>query len=107
MSDYKLLVYNLARKIPKGKVSTYGLISKELKMGNPRLVINPRMVGWALHANNSDSVSCYRVVNLNGRLAKSFAFGGWQEQKRRLESEGIKFKDEMHVDLEKHLWKSK
>lgn len=93
-------VYDLTQKIPKGEVAIYGDIAKSLS-------INPRTVGWALHGNKSSSVPCHRVVDRNGRLAQNFGFGGAEEQRRRLESEGVKFTDENHVDLNYHLWKPK
>ncbi|MDO8551344.1 MAG: MGMT family protein [bacterium] len=90
-------VYQVVKKIPAGKVMTYGLVANELK-------IDARIVGWALHANKSNEVPCHRVVDRNGRLAPNFAFDGAKEQKRRLEVEGVVFKDEMYVDLEMSLW---
>lgn len=90
-------VYAIVKKVPKGRVITYGEIAKKLK-------INPRMIGWALHANRSADVPCHRVVNRNGRLAPNFGFDGWREQKRRLLAESVRFKDEMHVDLSKCRW---
>ena len=93
-------VWEIVKKVPKGKVTTYGELARVL--GNSRL---SRQVGWALHANRSNNVPCHRVVDRNGRLAPNFAFDGWQEQRRRLEVEGVKFVDEMHIDLSKHLWK--
>lgn len=90
-------VYKVVKQIPKGKVTTYGLIAEELRIG-------ARTVGWALHANRDPKVPCHRVVNREGKLATTFGMGGWQEQKRRLAEEGIKFKDEREIDLEKHLW---
>lgn len=95
-------VYNLVKKIPPGKVTTYGLIAKKLKSTNKN--INAHVVGWILHKNNSPDVPCHRVVDRNGRLAPNFAFNGSYEQKIRLETEGVKFIDEMHVDLKNHLW---
>ena len=91
------IVYKTVKKIPAGKVTTYGAVAGKLK-------ITPNMVGWALHANKSSEVPCHRVVNLEGRLAANFAFDGWREQKRRLFAEGVKFKDKMHVDLEGAIW---
>ena len=86
-------VYELARKIPKGKVTTYGFIGKKLNM-------SPRVVGYALHANpDGAKIPCHRVVNRDGRVAPSYAFGGHGEQKRRLEQEGVKFKNQKHIDL--------
>lgn len=86
-------VFKVVKKIPRGKVMTYGKIAKIVG-------VDPRMVGWALHSNKDKNVPCHRVVNKDGRLAPNFAFDGWREQKRRLEAEGVKFIDETHVDLD-------
>lgn len=84
-------VYELVRKIPKGKVTTYGLIAKKLSM-------SPRTIGQVLHANPYEGdVPCHRVVNRDGRIAPNFAFGGLDIQRKLLESEGVNFKDEKHV----------
>lgn len=94
---YKEEVYETTKRIPKGKVSTYGNIAKHIK-------VSPRMVGWALHHNpDPEHIPCHRVVNRNGKLAENFAFGGWREQKRLLLKEGLKFRDERHVDLRKYM----
>lgn len=94
-NNFKSEVYALVKKIPNGKVTTYGQIA--LQLGKPR---GARQVGWALHQNTQGSgVPCHRVVNRDGRLAPNFAFDGWEEQKRRLDLEGVKFVDKMHVDL--------
>lgn len=90
-------VYKLVQYIPRGKVTTYGEIARVLR-------INPRTVGWALHKNKDSKTPCHRVVDRNGRIAPNFAFDGAEEQKRRLEEEGVVFKDKMHVDLKKYLW---
>lgn len=95
--NFKWQVWEITKKIPKGKVTTYGQIAEKLK-------VNPRMVGWALHANASSDVPCHRVVNREGRLAPNFAFDGWQEQRRRLLAEGVTFKDETHVNFKEHIW---
>ncbi len=92
----KQKVYDLVKKVPEGKVTTYGTIAKKLS-------ISPRVVGNALHLNESDNVPCHRVVNAAGRIAPTFGLGGPQEQKQRLEEEGITFKNEKYVDLSKHL----
>jgi methylated-DNA-protein-cysteine methyltransferase-like protein len=87
-------VYEVVKKIPEGKVMTYGQIAEELGTKDVR------KVGFALHANkNSSNVPCHRVVNKDGRLAPGYAFGGPNEQKIRLKAEGVKFLDEDHVDL--------
>jgi methylated-DNA-protein-cysteine methyltransferase-like protein len=91
-------VYSLVQKIPKGKVTTYGAIGKLLNM-------SPRVVGHALHLNPDEGKTpCHRVVDRNGRIAPGFAFGGAGVQRKRLEKEGITFRDETHVNLTKHLF---
>lgn len=101
-SSFNNKVWGITQKIPKGKVATYGQIARIL--GSPR---KAREVGWAMHANKSSDVPCHRVVDRNGRVAPNFAFDGADEQRRRLEAEGVSFSDSMHVDLEKCLWTSK
>ena len=91
-------VYRVVRKIPGGKVVTYGQIAQALGTGDAR------RVGWALHGNTDPKIPCHRVVNKDGGVALNYAFDGWQEQKRRLIEEGVTFKDERYVDLELCLW---
>jgi methylated-DNA-protein-cysteine methyltransferase related protein len=89
-------IYNIVSKIPKGKVTTYGAISKFLG-------INPRVVGFALHANKDpQSVPCHRVINSKGEISLGFAFGGPDAQRKLLIKEGIKFDKNNKVDLEKY-----
>jgi len=88
-------IYEVVKKIPQGKVTTYGEISKFL------LIKNPKVVGWALHANKNKDIPCHRVVNKQGQLAKNYSFGGLKEQKKRLIKEEIVFSKD-NVDLKKH-----
>ena len=93
-------VYAIVRKIPKGKVTTYGQIAWLL--GNPRL---SRVVGYALHVNPEPGViPCHRVVNRFGRVSSAFAFGGENRQIALLKEEGVTFHDEENVDLSRHMW---
>lgn len=85
-------IYQAVKKIPPGKVATYGQMAKMTGT-------NPKVVGYALHGNKSANVPCHRVVNRFGGLAKSFAFGGEWEQKKRLDEEGVRFTKEGKVDL--------
>lgn len=99
--NYIQKVHEIVKKIPEGKVTTYGSISEVTS-------INPRMVGWALHANRDPKlVPCHRVVNRDGRLAPGYVFGGPGEKRKRLLAEGIEFKDDNHVNLDKHYWQPK
>jgi methylated-DNA-protein-cysteine methyltransferase-like protein len=87
-------IYQIVKKIPKGKVAAYGMIAKQVG-------VDPRVVGWALHANRDRGNPCHRVVDRNGRLAKGYAFGGPEEQKRKLKAERVRFK-RGKVDLKNH-----
>lgn len=82
-------VYQLVKRIPKGRVMSYGTVAAIL--GNPRM---SRRVGQALHANPSfGDIPCHRVVFKNGELSPSFAFGGENVQRKMLEEEGVQFED--------------
>lgn len=90
-------IYEAVKKIPKGRVATYGRIAE--LAGDKKMA---RAVGNALHKNpNPDEIPCYRVVNAKGELAGEFAFGGKGAQARLLEADGIEVKDG-RVDLEKY-----
>ena len=96
----KQKVYEFVRTIPQGKVVTYGQIAQYL--GNKGLA---RVVGNILHGNpQPDVYPCFKVVNAQGRLAEHFGCGGLQEQKRRLEADGIRVTDG-RVDLKKYQWR--
>lgn len=93
-------IYEQVRKIPKGKVATYGQIA--LLAGNPRL---SRVVGYALHANpDPDTIPCHRVVTKNGKLSPAFAFGGSDIQRQLLLGEGVAFIDSDTVDVKVSCW---
>ena len=93
-------IYEAVKKIPKGKVATYGQIAE--LAGDKRMA---RAVGNALHKNpDPDNIPCFRVVNAKGELAGEFAFGGAGEQAKLLEADGIEVADG-RVDLEKYQWR--
>jgi len=78
-------IYQIVKTIPEGQVATYGQVAR--KAGNKGLA---RVVGNALHVNPCPGiVPCHRVVNAKGELSGAFAFGSCDEQRRRLEEEGV------------------
>lgn len=95
-------VYDTVKKIPRGKVATYGQIARIL--GKPRA---SRAVGNALHVNPhpGEITPCHRVVNRQGRLAPGFAFGGPENQKLLLKNEGVYTNAWGCVDLDIYLCK--
>lgn len=100
MGDFTKQVYFLVKKIPKGKVMTYGQIAK--KLGRPKAA---RAVGNILHQNSSSQIPCHRVVNREGKIAFNFAYGGEEKQRELLLKEKVQFKDKLHVILEKECLK--
>ena len=96
------LIYDVVRRIPRGKVATYGQVA--MLAGNPRW---SRVVGYALHVNPDPAhIPCYRVVNRLGEPSRAFAFGGINEQILLLQEDGVEFIDGK-VDLSKYLWDGK
>ena len=92
-------VYDFLRRIPKGKVVTYGMIGEYL--GNAHLA---RAVGNILHENpDGEKYPCYKVVSARGKLSENYAFGGIEKQKERLENDGINVINNK-VDLKKYKW---
>jgi O-6-methylguanine DNA methyltransferase len=86
LSDIQQRVYQIVSNIPKGKVMTYGQVAKLVGIKSPRLV------GRYLHINPSpENIPCHRVVNSKGFVARNYAFGGNEVQKRRLIEEGVGF----------------
>lgn len=93
-------VYEVARKIPYGKVTSYGAIAKALGAGR-----SARMVGWAMNAcHGQDDIPAHRVVNRLGLLTGKHHFEGTNLMQQLLESEGIQVIDNQIIDFNKHFW---
>lgn len=93
-------VYVVVRRIPYGKVTSYGAIAKVL--GAAR---SARMVGWAMNAaHNLEDVPAHRVVNRKGLLTGKHHFDGTNLMQQLLESEGIVIVDNQIIDLESVFW---
>jgi len=89
-------VYGLCRKIPKGKISTYKILSKKL---NSKAY---RAVGNALNKNKSREVPCHRVIKSSGKIG-GFA-KGTKTKIKLLKKEGIIIRNNK-IDLKKYLYK--
>ena len=91
-------VFEFLKTIPKGKVATYGKIAET--MGNKHYA---QTVGNILHGNpDPTQYPCHRVVNSQGKVAKHYAFGGAEAQRKQLEAEGIVFGSNGRIDLKKY-----
>lgn len=93
-------IYAQVRRIPRGRVATYGQIA--LLAGNARW---SQVVGYALHVNpDPGHIPCHRVVNRFGALSPAFAFGGENQQAVLLRGEGVEVSENGTVDLSRYLW---
>ena len=93
-------VYEVARQIPLGKVTSYGAIAKALGSGR-----SARMVGWAMNAShNLEDVPAHRVVNRKGLLTGKHHFDGSNLMQQLLESEGIVVIDNQIQNLKAVFW---
>ncbi len=92
-------IYKTVKKIPTGRVSTYGQIA--LLTGNPR---RSRIVGCAMACCKDKSVPCHRVIYSNGRLVEGFGIAGLDLQKAMLIEEGVEVLENNTVDLGRYAW---
>ena len=101
MSDFFSKVYEVAKQIPSGRVTSYGAIAKYLGTSG-----SARMVGWAMNATRSKSefVPAHRVVNRNGLLTGKHHFDNPNAMKELLENEGIELDGDQIVDFEEKFW---
>ncbi len=95
------LVHEVARQIPKGRVTSYGAIAAALGTK-----LSARMVGWAMNGAHrvKPKVPAHRVVNRNGMLTGKFHFDTPTQMEKLLKKEGIKVKNDKVVDFEKLFW---
>lgn len=96
---YFLWVWAVAKKIPKGKVTTYGAISDFLAIGSAR------MVGWAMHhSGKTPRLPAHRVVNRKGELSGRLHFDTPDTMQLKLEAEGIEIKNHIIQNFQQHFW---
>lgn len=94
-------VYEVAARIPYGRVSTYGAIAESIGIRG-----SARMVGWAMNSSHGSglNIPAHRVVNRNGLLTGKHHFGGPSIMQQLLENEGIIIENDKVVDFEKLFW---
>ena len=94
-------VYDVVRKIPKGRVTTYGAIGAALGAKS-----SARMVGWAM--NNAHGIKpkipAHRVINRQGLLTGKMHFADPDQMQQLLEKEGIQVKNNQVQDFEIKFW---
>lgn len=95
-------VYELVKKIPRGRVTTYGRIA--VLLGSPRAA---RAVGYALNAlkkENSQNIPWQRVINARGQISSKGDTFRAQLQRQLLEEEGIAFSQTNTINFKKFGW---
>lgn len=96
--DYRNRVFEIVRRIPRGRVMTYGQIALLLGEG-----YTPRTVGFVMHSSGN-KVPWHRVINAQGACSTGGILLPVDKQQRMLEREGIKFDKRGRCDLESCLW---
>jgi len=93
-------VYQVARLIPKGRVTSYGAIASYLGTKG-----SSRMVGYAMQACGKENppVPAHRVVNRQGLLTAKQHFGG-DRMAQMLEGEGVHVKDDQVQNFKELFW---
>jgi methylated-DNA-protein-cysteine methyltransferase related protein len=98
-TSFTIEVKKIIKDIPKGKVSTYGLVAAH--SGNPRAA---RQVARILHSSSrKDNLPWHRVVNRNGQISLKLS-QGFERQKQMLQKEGVVFDKDNTIDLDAYLW---
>ncbi len=94
-------VWDVARQIPKGRVTSYGAIAQYLGTK-----LSARMVGWAMNGSFrvTPRVPAHRVVNRNGMLSGKMHFATPTRMQELLEKEGTKVEADQVLEFEKRFW---
>ncbi|MBV1856814.1 MAG: MGMT family protein [Nannocystaceae bacterium] len=96
-------VFAMVRRVPAGRVATYGQIATRL--GSPRVA---RHVGFALagssRSEHDGPVPWYRIVNSRGGISTRDDTGSGLDQRGLLEEEGVEFKSNGTIDLKRYGW---
>jgi methylated-DNA-protein-cysteine methyltransferase related protein len=94
-------VYDVVRKIPYGRVTSYGAIARYLGTAG-----SARMVGWAMNHSHScnDLIPAHRVVNRQGMLTGKMHFGSPELMEQLLRSEGIEVDEDCIINFSSHFW---
>ncbi len=92
-------VYEVARQVPFGKVTSYGAIAKYLGVAK-----SARIVGYAMNGSHGKDIPAHRVVNRKGLLTGKHHFEGTNLMQQLLESEGVEVIDNQIQNLESVYW---
>jgi methylated-DNA-protein-cysteine methyltransferase-like protein len=99
--DFFEMVFQVARLVPKGRVTSYGAIAKYIGAAS-----SSRAVGYAMNASHlqKKKVPAHRIVNRNGELTGKHHFATPYLMQELLEKEGVKVKNDKIIDFDKLFW---
>jgi methylated-DNA-protein-cysteine methyltransferase related protein len=92
-------IYRIVRRIPRGRVATYGQVARLAGLAG-----HARQVGYALHALTGDRVPWHRVINAKGEISLRSVEGSDRLQRILLAGEGVRFDRSGRIDLERYRW---
>jgi methylated-DNA-protein-cysteine methyltransferase-like protein len=92
-------VYDVAKQVPFGRVTSYGAIAKYLGAAK-----SARMVGYAMNGSHGKDVPAHRVVNRKGLLTGKHHFEGTNLMQQLLENEGVEVIENQVQNFEKVFW---
>jgi methylated-DNA-protein-cysteine methyltransferase-like protein len=98
-AGYRERVYEIVRRIPEGRVMTYGQIAEMLGEG-----YTARTVGYVMHAAEEETTPWQRVINAQGKCVTTKVILPPDKQQRMLEAEGIEFNAKERCDLGRYRW---
>ncbi|MGH9897618.1 MAG: MGMT family protein [Pyrinomonadaceae bacterium] len=103
---YRERVFAIVRRIPRGRVMTYGQIA--LLLGETNQGYTPRTVGFVMHSiTGEDEIPWHRVINSRGGCSTTKILLPPDKQQRLLEAEGVVFDANNRCDLQSLLWQPK
>lgn len=99
--DFFSRVYDVARQIPYGRVTSYGAIARYLGTS-----MSARTVGWAMNMSHTNPffIPAHRVVNRNGVLTGKHHFGNSTTMQQLLENEGLIIEDDKILNFREKFW---
>ncbi len=101
LPQYRKRVYDLVKKIPKGRIMTYGQIAITLGEG-----YTPRTVGYVMRNSNTDDIPWQRVINSKGGCSTGRILAPHDIQQQLLEAEGVEFNDRGFCKVEEYRWEA-
>lgn len=102
MNTNYLRIYKAVKRIPRGRVATYGQIATIAGLDG-----HARQVGYAMHSLPAGiDVPWHRVINAQGEVSPRSRGDSHELQRMLLEAEGVEFDRRGRIDLEKYRWNS-